>query len=334
MSEKLVKVCSVGLRTVSERVKQAAELAMQVRKDLAAYAREHGCTRYRDLCGVATLMLRRRCEVAGIPAEVCLRTKEITGWNGSKGRASHAWIEVDGHIVDPTATQFWDCPPVLVRPDDDPLYLEMGPLKWTGELSVNELRSWSLSGRLLNHLDEIVQGPSPAMKLIGAFRSVAFREPGTSRASHLINSSAETLMRLCISSGVKFDIDDLDRLGGWCGYRNEYLYAQAVQAGHTSFCKAWERAAGRPPFLLRKGRLYVGCDFKWPVPDDETGQDCSWLTVTSIDRDTLIACRRAYDREKQVWKIRRRYTITRDELGACTLEQSWEPRRKPAGAGA
>jgi len=149
----------------------------------------------------------------------------------------------------------------------------------------------------------------------------------------------DAFWRLLISSGFEFGEKDLIELQNYCSIDSwhpmwhcpgENCYSRAVSDGNLSFARAYEKHAGRRPFiytgieypdprggyivhrthLKTKGRLTVGAEFLW---------DRNRVRVTSFkdESQSLIAC--AYcDKEPDApyapAKIRKRYKITHKEL--------------------
>lgn len=106
-------------------------------------------------------------------------------------------------------------------------------------------------------------------------RSVAHSDSVLARdqARHAIVSWALDL-------GVQWDDDDLMQMGFLAAH--ERHYADACGKGNTSFCRAYEKHQGRPPFLYAfetqtRQRLFVGAKFTY------AGMN---LEVTSFGADT------------------------------------------------
>lgn len=138
-----------------------------------------------------------------------------------------------------------------------------------------------------------------------------------------INRSMRSGLSLCISSGMKFELTDIETLGKrfrWHYWSSggESFYSLACGLGHhneppnISAARSLEHHFGRPAYILNGHRLALGSRLQWE------GED---VTVTSFTRGThsaFIACSYHYsDRGEDVtWKIKHRYTITRKELKA------------------
>lgn len=80
-------------------------------------------------CGIGAVVLVRILRRAGLRPELILGTFE---------RNPHAWVEVDGEIVDVTATQFGKLPAVLIEEKDDDRYNAL----WSGREARRALRRW------------------------------------------------------------------------------------------------------------------------------------------------------------------------------------------------
>lgn len=122
------------------------------------------------------------------------------------------------------------------------------------------------------------------------------------------------------------------------GHRGlEGLYARAVRAGNGSYCREYERYAGRAPIIAdnvngrSRDRLCVGSTFTWNgeelrvtsfTPDGQAIA-CSYETVT--DAQVCPTCRTCT--RSAIAKMKRRYAISADDV-----KRDRKARRKAAEA--
>lgn len=102
---------------------------------------------------------------------------------------------------------------------------------------------------------------SPAYQLVAlVWAQTAFR------SWIRLNHTMQDALLLAIKAGLRFAKDDIGSIFGrfrgsyWFGADSERFYRCAVEAGNTSACQSWEHWVGRPPFLLKGRRLYVGAE--------------------------------------------------------------------------
>ncbi len=131
----------------------------------------------------------------------------------------------------------------------------------------------------------------------------------TSRDSwQRLNAVMHKAASLAIEAGLRFEKGDIQhfaetmRMHYWASA--EGLYSAAAARGNISACQAVEAFLARVPFIFEEERIYVGRTFVWE------GEE---VTCTSIDKESLIAC--SY-RDGRGGKIKRRHTVTRDEVKA------------------
>ena len=76
-------------------------------------------------CGRSSLLLRDVLRDAGFDAHFACGSpvEGARGYHAPRGWLGHAWVRVEGLIVDVTADQF-GAAPVLITPEDDPRYAE------------------------------------------------------------------------------------------------------------------------------------------------------------------------------------------------------------------
>ena len=129
---------TVPSRKRTERVSLAVRLAAAVRSSLRPAARRYGWTRMSGMCGAAMLALRAALAENGVE---CLAVLEL---RFSLTRAAHAWVEVDGWVIDPTATQFWTgAPRVLVVPTTSEPYASKRKRLY-GEKAMEDVWRWGV----------------------------------------------------------------------------------------------------------------------------------------------------------------------------------------------
>ena len=149
-----------------------------------------------------------------------------------------------------------------------------------------------------------------------------------------LNHSMLYAVELAIFSGMKFALDDFDKISGnfrmgyWGSSSN--FYVVAVKADNISACRSIEKHIDLKPYIVKfgyslssyghmgrsdvhrsSGRLALGTRFAW---------DGRHVQVTSIKNDHIIAC--SYKSEKREYsggsyyeeKIEKRYRILRDQL--------------------
>jgi hypothetical protein len=140
---------------------------------------------------------------------------------------------------------------------------------------------------------------SPAFAMIAAVWNGCCAE--TCHSWQRINQSMFQAVRLAITSGMKFDVTDFQRmkaefrLGHWIGADNgERFYNDAIETGNLSAVYAYEEYRARRPFLIRHEladetpkRVCVGSRFHWYDKDSSI----KLVTVTSFsgDQESLTA---------------------------------------------
>lgn len=131
---------------------------------------------------------------------------------------------------------------------------------------------------------------SPAFAMIAAIWNGCCAE--TCHSWQRINQSMFQAVRLAITSGMKFDLSDFDRMkaelrmGYWTGADNgERFYNDAIETGNMSAVYAYEKYQHRSPFIVRHDiteetpkRICVGSRFHWYDKDGTV----KYVTVTSF----------------------------------------------------
>lgn len=119
-----------------------------------------------------------------------------------------------------------------------------------------------------------------------------------------INGNRYDMLRLCIESGIPFEINDFSKLyhkykgDFWMGSEPSGLYALAISSGNSLAVKAWETHFKIEPYLLMGKRLAPGIDFIW---------NGHMVRVTSITAERIIACGQQGTED-------RRYRITHEDI--------------------
>ena len=105
--------------------KQLLKVALKARKVAERYQKANASEFSSDLCGlcgVASKVLVDLLKDAGFAPRLVVGRFQGDSNFGSKGaqRVNHSWVEVQGFVVDVTATQFGIKTPVLITPSKAP----------------------------------------------------------------------------------------------------------------------------------------------------------------------------------------------------------------------
>jgi len=166
-------------------------------------------------------------------------------------------------------------------------------------------------------------GASPAYALCAhVWKNVA---GANSLSWQRLNHSMHRALSLAITSGMRFERDDFNRLmkdfrgGYWVGAGHELLYSEAVKARNRSACRSYEHWQERKPIFLENARMFVGRQFIW----QNTRVRC-----TSIGTDHLIAVvPKGWEEGKE------RFNARPDKLFRITREQVKQAESKNSTAG-
>lgn len=158
-----------------------------------------------------------------------------------------------------------------------------------------------------------------------------------SHAWPVVNNATREALRLAITHRFRFERDDyaaIDRRGRLDDV--EHYYSLACRYGNKSAAISIESHLGRKPWFVRLpgfwpsgrhypgesslNRMHVGCGFEWE------GED---VTVTSFtESGGVIACSYHQAEPGEPAKVKRRFTITRDDVKAAVRALKNEPRER------